>query len=232
MKKKLALLPIILIVLVFIHSCVSTEKSQRALKLSAQVGVNHGGITENTDMSVVSGVKSNDNGSIDAYTGATKVGINAGVHVNKPLRYGEIESGLNYMYNSQVFTYADDVNNFAGSRKFNVNQLLIPFTYNFCLLKRSIPDLELQFKIGYLGQANFIVCKSDGNVPNYSLNNWSQGATMGISAYPVKLNNGGRLGFFLDIYRGSIIYTDYYNQAGFEMPGSSFVKGGIRYRFK
>ena len=58
------------------------------------------------------------------------------------------------------------------------------------------------------------------------------GGLFGISAYPVRFGNGSKLGFYVDAYRGSQIYEDYYNQKVFETPGSNFVKGGIRYRFK
>lgn len=58
------------------------------------------------------------------------------------------------------------------------------------------------------------------------------GGLLGISAYPVRFGNGSKLGIYIDVYRGSQIYEDYYNQKVFETPGSSFVKGGIWYRFK
>lgn len=58
------------------------------------------------------------------------------------------------------------------------------------------------------------------------------GGLFGISAYPVRFGNGSKLGFYVDAYRGSQIYEDYYNQKVFETPGSNFVKGGIRCRLK
>jgi hypothetical protein len=109
---------------------------------------------------------------------------------------------------------------------------MVPFTYNFELFKRSIPSAEIQLKIGYMGQFNFVAISDEGTLPEYSISKFSHGFLFGFSAYPLKLGNSLKLGIFLDAYRGSRIYTDFYNQESFEMPGSSFIKAGIRYRFK
>ena len=231
MKTKIFL---IVVTAVIINSCAVTKKSQRGFKFSGQGGINHGGITENTDLSIVSNSQATPESTVDAYSGATISGYNVGAHVNKPLRYGEIETGLNFMYNYQIFSYADQGNMFIGVRKLDVNQLMIPFTYNLVLFKKLMPDTDIQLKFGVLVQNNRIHLSDAGLtfLPDYSINKWSNGVTIGISAYPVKFANGTKLGFYLDAYRGSRIYTDYYNQEGFEMPGSSFVKFGVRYQFK
>jgi len=225
---------LLLIIGIIINSCTVTEKSQRGLKFSAQGGLNHGGITENTDLSLVPNVQTTPESTVDAYSGATRTGYNVGAHVNKPLMYGEIESGLTYMYNHQTFSFADQGNMYIGVRKFHVNQFVLPLTYNFVLFKKLMPNAEIQLKFGFLTQFNIINATDAGltSLPDYSINKWSNGAIFGISAYPVKFNNGSKLGFYLDAYRGSRIYTDYYNKNEFEMPGSSFVKLGVRYQFK
>jgi hypothetical protein len=51
-----------------------------------------------------------------------------------------------------------------------------------------------------------------GILPAYTLNRWSNGDSIGISAYPVMFINGSKLGFYFDVYRVSLIYTDLYNQ--------------------
>lgn len=213
-----------------LNSCSVTEKNRRALKYSFQGGINKGGITDNTDLSVLPNPA--EENLVDAYSGATQIGVNAGAHMNKPLKFGEIESGLDFMHNAQTFTYSDQGNNFSGVRKLNVNQMMIPLTYNFNLLKKVLSESELQLKLGFLGQMNFVSTSDAGTLPEYAINKFSGGGTFGISAYPLKLENGSKLGFYIDAYRGSQIYEDAYNQPDFEMPGSSFVKGGIRYRFK
>lgn len=213
-----------------LNSCAVNEKSQRTLKYSFQAGINKGGITENTDLTVLPNPP-NEN-LVDAYSGATQLGVNAGAHVNKPLKYGEIESGLDYMFNVQTFNFAHQENMYFGVRELNVNQLMVPITYNFSVLKKVFPTAEIQLKLGLTGQVNFVSISSTGTLPDYSINSLSGGGLFGISAYPMKFGNGSKLGFYIDAYRGSQIYEDYYNQKTFKMPGSSFVKGGIRYRFK
>lgn len=225
---------LLLVTACIFYSCTVTEKSQRGLKFSAQGGINYGGITENTDLSLVPNAQATPESTVDAYSGATKTGYNIGTHVNKPLYYGEIETGLNYMYNHQTFSFADQGNTYIGVRKFNVNQFMLPLTYNFVLFKNLMPNAEIQLKFGFLTQFNVINVTDAGltSLPAYSINKWSNGAIFGFSAYPVKFNNGSKLGLYFDAYRGSRIYTDYYNQKGFEMPGSSFVKFGVRYQIK
>ena len=214
-----------------ISACTATDKTQREFKFSVKAGLNKGGITENTDLTIVQNAEP-VGGKPDAYSGATSMGGNIGVHVNKPLVYGEIESGLDYMYNHQTFTYTDQGNMYIGSRNLSVNQFMIPLTYNFELLKKVLPSAEFQFKLGYMGQINFVSVNGTGILPKYSINRWSNGAVFGISAYPFKFANGSKLGFYVDAYRGTRIYKDFYNQDSFKMPGSSFVKVGIRYQFK
>lgn len=220
-----------LIFLAVFYSCAVTEKSQRSIKISLNAGLNKGGITENTDLSIVPDAMPADEATIDAYSGETRTGINAGIHANKPLKFGEIESGLDYMYNYQTFTYADKGNMYIGVRNLSVSQIMVPLTYNFNLLKRSLPEAEIQLKLGYMAQINLVNEEGTGILPEYEINKWSNGALFGISAYPLKFRNGSKLGFYIDGYRGSQIYEDYYNLKSFEMPGSSFLKYGIRYRF-
>lgn len=214
-----------------VMGCTVTEKSQRGLKYSVQAGLNKGGITENTDLTIVPNAQATPESTVDAFSGATRLGGNVGFHVSKPLRYGQLESGVDYMYNHQTFSFADQGNMLIGVRQFHVNQLMLPLTYNFVLFKRLLPASELQLRVGYLGQLNLISTTGIGMLPVYSLKTWSNGATLGLSAHLIQFGNGSKLGLFVDGYRGSRIYTDHYNQESFEMPGSSFVKFGFKYQF-
>lgn len=215
-----------------INSCSVTEKSQESIKFSVQGGLSEGGIIENTDLTVVPNVKPAIS-SVDAYSGATsKNGFNVGVHLNKPFKYFEIESGLDYMYNAQKFTYADSGNMYIGYRDLSVSQLMIPIIINYVIFKKIAPENEVQLKFGYLGELNFISVSESGILPDYSINKFSHGVIFGVSAYVVKFNNGSKLGVFFEEYKGSQIYEDYYNQKSFSMPSSCFRRVGLKYRFK
>jgi hypothetical protein len=109
---------------------------------------------------------------------------------------------------------------------------MIPLTYNFVLFRNLLPDADIQLKLGYAGQLNFVSESGTGTLPDYSIKPWSNGATFGISAFPVQFKNGSKLGFYFDAYRGTQVYEDFYNQKSFEMPGSSFMKFGLKYQLR
>ena len=228
--KKLILTILASLCLIAINSCSTSRQTNtdRSLKFSVQAGANKGGITENTDMTVVPGAET----TVDAFSGATNYGINTGIHISKPLKYNQVESGIEYMYNSQTFTYNDAANNYSGLRELKVSQIMIPLTYNFVLFRNLLPDADIQLKLGYAGQLNFVSESGTGTLPDYSVKPWSNGATFGISAFPVQFKNGSKLGFYFDAYRGTQVYEDFYNQKSFEMPGSSFMKFGFKYQLK
>jgi hypothetical protein len=228
--KKLILTILASFYLIAINSCSTSRQTNtdRSLKFSIQAGANKGGITENTDMTVVPGAET----TVDAFSGATNYGINTGIHIAKPLKYNKVESGIDYMYNLQTFTYNDAVNNYSGVRELKVSQIMIPLTYNFVLFRNLLPDADIQLKLGYAGQLNFVSESGTGTLPDYSIKPWSNGATFGISAFPVQFKNGSKLGFYFDAYRGTQVYEDFYNQKSFEMPGSSFMKFGIKYQLR
>ncbi|RPH32748.1 MAG: hypothetical protein EHM93_07935 [Bacteroidales bacterium] len=192
----------------------------------AQIGFNKGGITENTDFTKTSNVQP------DAFTGATKIGFNASGHVVLPIKRNAIETGIDYMYNNQTFTFNDYSNGYSGNRRISSSQIMLPVTYNFSFFHKNNPLGSIQFKVGYLIQFNmFSVLDSGTALTDYSLNNFSSGITAGLSATPFHMNNGSKLGFYFDVYRGTKIYNDFYNQSIYEMPASSFMKFGIIYQF-
>jgi hypothetical protein len=216
-----------------INSCSTSQQTNtgRSLKFSILAGANKGGITENTDMTVVPCAEAPPEATVDAFSGATYTGINVALHVNKPLKYNQIESGIDFMFNQQTFNYIDAGNKYIGVRDLNVSQIMIPLTYNFVLFRKLLPHTGIQLKFGYLVQLNFISGSSTGILPDYSINRWSNGATFGISAVPFQFKGGRKLGVYFDAYRGTQIYKDFYNQTSFEMPGSSFMKFGLKYQF-
>jgi hypothetical protein len=219
------------ILLVFCGAC-STPKAttdvERTNKFtySLQAGFNKGGMTENTNMADIPGA------GIDAFSGATRSGFNAGARVSYPIKSFALEAGLDFMNNGQTFTWNDPISGYAGSRDFSTNQLMIPTTINIGVFKKSYKDGLVQFKLGHLLQYNLVSVKNEsGLLPDYAIKKWSNGFTFGIATTPFQLSNGARLGLFLEAYRGSQIFEDQYNLSSFEMPGSSFAKFGVIYKF-
>lgn len=215
----------------FLISCATSQDTLKeenwSPELRLQAGINHGGIVETTDLTSVEQV------DVDGYTGATDPGFHAGAHVQLPLRKNSIETGLDYMYNSQSFQFEDGLQQFRGSRKIGVSQLMMPLTYNIGFLQSHAEGGLFRVKLGLLFQYNILQISDRGNqLPEFSFNHFSNGVTLGIESTPFSLQNGARIGFYLDIYRGSQIYKDYYNQSSFEEPGSSFFKAGMIYHFK
>ena len=74
--KKVIITFLLSLSLLIINSCSTTKQSvtDKKLKLSIQGGANIGGITENTDMTVVPDVAVPPEATVDAFTGATRLG--------------------------------------------------------------------------------------------------------------------------------------------------------------
>ncbi len=213
-----------------VSSCSVNKKTEQAgqqIAFLILAGINHGGITENTDLSLIL----NTDNILDAYSGATKITYHTGIHIVKGLKRNQIESGVDYMLNHQTFTYKDEENKYNGTRELYVRQIMLPLTYNFNIFNKLLPDSKVQLKIGYIAQLNFINIDDRGNLPQYTLKKWSNGLTLGVSSSIIRFKNGNDIGFYLDIYRGSRIYEDFYNRPAFEMPGTSFARLGLRYQF-
>lgn len=201
----------------------SPEKRKPVYRI--QFGSSKGGIVENTNMTVVPGA------GVDAFSGATVRGINAGAKVLLPLKYNSAETGLEIMTNKQVLTYNNPENNFVGERTMALTQFMVPLTYSIGIFKKNAPEGLIQLKLGYLAQFNHFTIDGKGQLPDYSTKVFSSGAVLGLSTCPFRLGNGSRIGFFMDAYRGSPAYHDFYNRPEFEMPGTAFVKYGIVYQF-
>lgn len=213
-------------------SCASTNKMSQTEDekwkpdFRVQAGINHGGIVENTDMSEIENVE------VDAFSGATKTGFNAGIHTLLPIKRNNIEIGVDYMQNNQTFTYKDVLNAFNGEREVKTSQFIVPLTYNIGVLRKKYSEGLFQIKIGYVFQFNsFNISDKSPNLPAYTTNNLSSGLTLGLATTPITLMNDTKLGCFFDIYRGSQVYDDFYNKSTFEMPGSSYFKAGVIYQF-
>jgi hypothetical protein len=222
----------VLIVSMFCGACSTTKTTTDVGQLSKfnyslQAGYNKGGMTENTNMADIEGA------GIDAFSGATRSGFNLGARIAYPLRSIALEAGLDFMNNGQTFTWNDPASGYIGTRNFSTNQILIPTTINFGLFNRKQRNGLIQIKLGHLLQYNMVSMRNEsGNLPNYTINKWSNGLVFGIASTPFQLHNGARAGLFIEAYRGGQVFEDPYNLSSFEIPGSSFVKIGIVYQFK
>ena len=220
-------------ILILLIACAPTsnishkENKKWKPEFRMQAGVNHGGIIENTDMGDIGNIE------VDAFSGATKLGANAGIHSLLPLKRNCLEIGIDYMFSNQTFNYNDASNDYFGKRDIISSQFMLPVTYNIGFFRRQYSEGLFQVKIGYVFQYNLInVSEDNPGLPAYTTNKFSSGITLGCASTPFKLKNGSNLGFFLDAYRGSQIYEDLYNQSDFDMPGSSYFKVGIIYHLK
>lgn len=207
-------------------SSITMISDNRKPTVAVQAGIGHGGIIENTDLKQIPNVQP------DAFTGATKISPVLGVHAKLPVFKNDIESGLDFMYSNQTFKYNDLTNSFRGDRDLSTSQIMLPVTYNFNLFRKT-PGGLLALKVGAVFQYNMVsIDDKSVDLPSYEINHFSRGMIFGISSSPVNFQNGAKMGFTIDFYRGSRIYTDFYNQKNFKMPGSSFMKFGITYQFR
>lgn len=203
-----------------------TSSSMRP-ELKVQAGVNTGGITENKDIGNEPGA------GVDAFSGATQTGFNLGARIAVPIGNNAVETGIDIMHNRQTFTYNDPEHDFTGTRDLGLTQLMLPLTWNFGIISHPQHGRQLELKFGPVIQYNMLDISDSGTrLPAYDLNRFSAGFSLGLAATPITFNNGSRLGFYVEGYKGSQIYEDFYNQSGFEEPGSSFAKFGIVYQFK
>lgn len=224
---------ILVLTLFFIGSCKSPFKasedasSWNSLELKVQAGGNKGGITENTDIANEPGA------GVDAFSGATQTGFNLGARIALPVKSNAVETGIDIMHNRQTFTYNDPEHDFLGIRDLGLTQLMMPLTWNFGIINHPQNGRQLELKFGPVIQYNVLDVSDPGaRLPDYDFNSFSAGLSAGLAASPLVFNNGSKLGFYIECYRGSQIYKDFYNQSGFEEPGSSFAKFGIVYQFK
>ena len=228
MKRILLATGFLFVLLAMGCSTANTKSTQNKWKpyYRIQAGINKGGVVENTDLAAI------PNTQVDAYSGATRNGANIGARIILPVKRNAIETGVDYMFNSQSFTYHDAANGFNGERKLNVSQIMVPVTYSIGVFRKNHAEGLVQLKFGYVAQFNiFGVTNVAGNTPSYKTKPFSNGATAGLSTTPFRLKNGAKLGFYFEGYRGSRAYEDFYNMPEFEMPATAFMKYGIIYQF-
>jgi len=224
--KELKLTFLTLLILVAGACSGPNQVKKTSPSLKAYLGGSHGGIIENTDLSLIPPVEP------DAFSGATKVGVQAGLHSEYPLRHISLESGIDGILNSQTFTYRDDLAGFHGTRDFLVSQLRIPMAVNFRFLRKKHEDGLFQVKLGLSPGFCFYSVKDHGQtLPSHEKYLFTLGPLLGTDIIPWHFTNGSSLGISLEAFRSfQKVYDDYY-QPG-EEPGLSYLKFGFVYRFK
>ncbi len=196
-------LPILLIICILFSidllgdTNTQTDVKHSTLTLSIIAGINFkNGIIENKE--------------VDSVTGASKIGAKAGVrtefHIANNFHF--IETGLEYSYIPQEIKYNDPSNGINGKRKFDLNLIRFPLTYNMHFFNddkgnsRFVTRLGLSFS--YLLSDNI---KDKGTVPSYFMNKWETGVLIGFVYFPF-VNTG----LFFDTYRGfTQLYEDKYH---------------------
>jgi len=198
------------------------DNSEKHSTISILAGLSSGGLVDNTEMSGITGVS-----NIDAITGATKTLFNSGVHTEIDIKGHKIETGLDYISFDQSVEYKMPSLSVNGQRDIRFHQLRLPLTYNFQFFRDSQNYPRLILKAGLSGGYTFSKSVSDfGNIPDYTFTNWDYGPTLGVSVFPLQLKQNYRIGFYLDLYRGSQIYEDVYHKAE-GIGGQSFMKFGV-----
>ena len=100
MKREIVFSAIVLIALSF-SSCMSSYKgSLPDYKLARErksfgIGAVHGGIVENTNMSLIPAA------APDAFSGATSPGFSASLHYERRIKRNYLVTGIDYMINSK-----------------------------------------------------------------------------------------------------------------------------------
>jgi hypothetical protein len=192
---------------------IQSSLNSPASAISIYGGTNWGGIVENRN--------------IDGITGATKLKYSGAAYYQFELENHQIETGLEYVSFDQQISYQDPLNSISGGRNISFSQIRIPFTYHFPFFSdiRGIPLLTFKagISIGYLINKNVV---DVGSLPQYKLNKTDIGFAAGLAFQPLKIGRNGRIGFFLDAYRGNQVYEDIYHKSGQAGNGSA-LKFGI-----
>jgi hypothetical protein len=232
MTMKINHLVSVIAILTFLASCAALRSKndspsrEKGPHYRLLAGINHGGIVENTNMDEI------ENAPTDAVTGATKAGGHLGFHILFPLGKNKLETGADLQLSNQSLKYDDAVYNYQGERTIRLTQVIVPLTYNFGFFRNKNPAGLLHLKLGLAGLLNFSdISESKGRFPDCETSPFAGGMTLGIDLLPFSFKNEAKMGFYMDLYRGTQIYKDLYNKSEFEMKGTSFARGGVLYQF-
>ncbi|PLW99722.1 MAG: hypothetical protein C0593_02530 [Marinilabiliales bacterium] len=181
----------------------------------------HGGIVENTDMSLI------PSAATDAFSGATSTGLSASLHYEKRIKRNYFVTGIDVMINNQTFTYNDVANRYAGTRDIRVSQFRIPLLYQVGLFRQSIPEGVLKIRAGLsAGYTRFNISNSGFLPETVTTYPFSVGPAIGGSITPWRAANGASLSITGEMWRSfSPGFSDVYNVG--EQSGMSYGKIGL-----
>ena len=226
MKKILLWSALNLMVLSF-SSCISTHKgSLQGYKLaverkSIEVGVVHGGIVENTDMTLIPA------SAPDAFSGATSPGFSASLHYERLIKRNYLVTGIDYMMNNQTFTYNDPANRYFGTRDIRVSQFRIPFQFQIGIFRGIMPEGMLKVRAGLsAGYTHFKISNSGFLPETITTYPFSLGPAIGGSFTPWRAANGASISISGEMWRSfSPGFSDIYNVGA--QRGMSYGKIGF-----
>jgi hypothetical protein len=202
-----------------------TGATKAEVKFTVLAGGSYGGLVHNENMHGINGVS-----GVDAITGATKVGSNAGIHLILKGHGRTIETGLDYVNLSKSIKYEMPSLSVNGTRNFETHQLRLPVTYNFGFFKNDLKQTKLVLKVGLSAGYTFskTIEDSEGseNLPEYDFSDWDLCGKIGVSYYPFNLNQNSRFGIYIDAYRGFKAYKDIYHEAAY-LGGNAFMRFGF-----
>ena len=214
---------LVVFMILFSGGC-SPLKESRSSWVSFQAGGNIGGIVENTDLTLLPGTP------VDAYTGASRTGVNLSMSYHHPIHKIEVETGIEMMTHPMTLTYNDPVNQFFGTRSISLTQIQIPFRVGAGFFSGTLPQGRFRIALGPLLQYNLTDVSGQGeSLPSYSIHTFSAGLSLQFTVMPFAFRKGSSMGFYLGGYRGSLIYEDFYNHPDFQSAGSSYLKLGLVY---
>lgn len=219
---------VFVILTVLLSACSVASRTSEGLyrldsRLSVQAGGGYGGIVENTHMTIV------ENAPIDAFSGATALGWQAGMHYLFPLGMHSGETGLDVFRNAQEFRYNDPVNFYTGQRYLKTWQIRLPLTYTWSLYRKYRRSGWLQVRTGLSAGYTFLqVEDSNADLPPYTVKPFTIGPLLGCTLQPFHFKGNAALGFNVEVFRSFLpTYEDYYNIG--EMPSLSYFRFGVSY---
>lgn len=211
---------LLVVILLFQFSCSTPEQATRSLSeeenyicWSARGGINTGGFV--------------DNEVPDAVSGATLTNFTLGIHPDITTSGKTFETGLDLIGYRQNFEYDDPANEYFGKRSFDYYELRLPLTYNFRFFKNLSNCDFFYLKIGI--STGYIINKNvteQGILPAYDLKPFSIGPALGVAFSPLGISRRFKLGVFIDLYRGSKVYKDFYNNSR-ENGNTTYLSAGL-----
>jgi hypothetical protein len=173
------------------------------------------------------------NEPVDAVTSASRWGGNGGIHAEIDLAGHFIETGLDYSYFKNDYTYNNLSGNIDGTRSFTIQGITLPVMYNFHFFNRGNGDPRLILGLGLFGSYfPYHKVGETGSMSSYNLKNWTAGPCLRISYYPLEIEDKYLLGLFLGLSRSiNGFYTDDYYK-GTNAGNLGFLDLGINLKMR